>query len=92
MIPCIWYKEDATFLSRLQNKKYHYAYSGLPIERTGPDQNTWAKIHKHITENPSRLCEPVRSANMKKSITTKKSTNQIISESAPIMDALFTKN
>ena len=50
-------------------------YSGLSIEHTGTDQNTWAKIHastliKHITENPSRICEPVRSANITKSITT----------------------
>ena len=44
-------------------------YSGLPIERTGTDQNTYAEMHastliKHITENPSRICEPVRSANI----------------------------
>ena len=50
-------------------------YSGLPIERTGTDQNTWAKMHastliKHIIGNPSRIREPVHSANMKKSITT----------------------
>ena len=50
-------------------------YSGLPIERTGTDQNTYAEMHastliKHITENPSRICEPVRSANIKKLNTT----------------------
>ena len=53
---------------------YITKYSGLPIERTGTDK-TWAKIHastliKHITENPFRICEPVRSANIKKSIPT----------------------
>ena len=49
-------------------------YPGLPIECTGTDK-TWAKMHastliKHITENPFRICEPVRSANIKKSIPT----------------------
>ena len=48
-------------------------YPGLPIECTGTDK-TWAKMHastliKHITENPSKIWRPVRSENMKKSIT-----------------------
>ena len=38
--------------------------------RTGTDQNTWAMhastLIKHITENPSRICDPVRSADIKK--------------------------
>ena len=50
-------------------------YSGLPNERTGTDQNAWAKmlastLIKHITENPSKIWRPVRSGNMKKSIKT----------------------
>ena len=57
-----------------KNYMYITKYSGMPIERTGTDK-TWAKIHastliKHITENPFRICEPVRSANIKKSIPT----------------------
>ena len=53
----------------------YHSYSGLPIERTGTDQNTWAKMHastliKHITENPSKIWRPVRLANMKKSDQT----------------------
>ena len=58
-----------------KNYMYITKYSGLPIERTGTDQNTYAEMHastliKHITENPSRICEPVRSANIKKLNTT----------------------
>ena len=58
-----------------KNYMYITKYSGLPIERTGTDQNTWAKIHastliKHITENPSKIWRPVRLANMKKSDQT----------------------
>ena len=76
-----------------KNYMYITKYSGLPIERTGTDK-TWAKIHastliKHITENPFRICEPVRSANIKKSIPTKKPTDQIIC--AANLDALLTK-
>ena len=58
-----------------KNYMYITKYSGLPIERTGTDK-TWAKIHastliKHITENPLRICEPVRNRSLLRNLPIK---------------------